>query len=92
MSSLRTHDDTWDIATSVGSTAVMVAAARSAETDRAEPLIRDPYAKLLVACAGTGIWEFMLDPTFIEKVAAAGEDGVEAAAIFEHMGLSLIHI
>ncbi len=27
MSSLRSHDDTWDIATSVGSTAVMVAAA-----------------------------------------------------------------
>ena len=25
MSSLRSHDDTWDIATSVGSTAVMVA-------------------------------------------------------------------
>lgn len=24
MSSLRSHDDTWDIATSVGSTAVMV--------------------------------------------------------------------
>ena len=32
MSSLRTHDDTWDIATSVGSTAVLVAAARAAET------------------------------------------------------------
>ena len=36
MSSLRTHDDTWDIATSVGSTAVMVAAARAAETERAD--------------------------------------------------------
>ena len=34
MSSLRTDDDTWDIATSVGSTAVMVAAARAAETER----------------------------------------------------------
>ena len=45
MSSLRTHDDTWDIATSVGSTAVMVAAARAAETARADPLIRDPYAR-----------------------------------------------
>ena len=30
MSSLRTDDDTWDIATSVGTTAVMVAAARAA--------------------------------------------------------------
>jgi methyltransferase (TIGR00027 family) len=86
MSSLRTHDDTWDIATSVGSTAVMVAAARAGETDRDEPLIRDPYAKMLVAGAGTGVWEFMLDDAFIEKVKEAGEDGAEAAAIFEHMG------
>ncbi|MET0474467.1 MAG: class I SAM-dependent methyltransferase [Mycobacterium sp.] len=86
MSSLRTHDDTWDIATSVGSTAVMVSAARAGETDRDEPLIRDPYAKILVAGAGAGVWSFMLDSTFIEKVAGAGEDGAEAAAIFEHMG------
>src|SRR5882757_10884912 len=83
MSSLRTHDDTWDIATSVGSTAVMVAAARAGETDRDDPLIRDPYAKILVAGAGTGVWEFMLDDSFIEKVAEAD---AEAAAIFEHMG------
>jgi methyltransferase (TIGR00027 family) len=83
MSSLRTDDDTWDIATSVGSTAVMVAAARAAETDRNDPLIRDPYAKILVADAGTGMWEFMLDDEFLAKVADAD---AEAAAIFEHMG------
>jgi methyltransferase (TIGR00027 family) len=80
---LRTHDDTWDIATSVGSTAVMVAAARAGETDRDEPLIRDPYAKLLVAGAGAGVWQFMLDDAFVEKVADAD---AEAAAIFQHMG------
>ncbi|MET0315263.1 MAG: class I SAM-dependent methyltransferase [Rhodococcus fascians] len=83
MSSLRSHDDTWDIATSVGSTAVMVAAARAAETDRENPLIRDPYAKILVAGAGTGIWEFMLDESFIAKVA---DTDAEAASIFEYMG------
>jgi methyltransferase (TIGR00027 family) len=83
MSSLRTHDDTWDIATSVGSTAVMVAAARAGETDRDAPLIRDPYAKILVAGAGTGVWEFVLDGGFVDKVA---EVDPEAAAIFEHMG------
>jgi methyltransferase (TIGR00027 family) len=83
MSSLRTDDDTWDIATSVGSTAVMVAAARAAETERPDPLIRDPYAKVLVAGAGTGAWEFMLDDEFVAKVADAD---VEAAAVFEHMG------
>jgi methyltransferase (TIGR00027 family) len=83
MSSLRTDDDTWDIATSVGATAVMVAAARAAETERDKPLIRDPYAKVLVAGAGTGVWGFMLDDDFIAKVADAD---AEAAAIFEHMG------
>src|ERR1700712_5288361 len=83
MSSLRAHDDTWDIATSVGSTAVMVAAARAAETEREAPLIRDPYAKILVAGAGTGMWEFMLDDSFAEKVAVADP---ESAVILEHMG------
>lgn len=83
MSSLRTPDDNWDIATSVGSTAVMVAAARAGETDRDEPLIRDPYAKMLVTGAGTGVWEFMLDDSFVDKVA---EVDTETAAIFEHMG------
>jgi methyltransferase (TIGR00027 family) len=82
MSSLRSHDDTWDIATSVGSTAVMVAAARAKETAQAEPLIRDPYAKLLVAGAGAGVWESMLDDEFIAKVAS---EDAEAAAVFEHM-------
>jgi methyltransferase (TIGR00027 family) len=82
MSSLRTHDDTWDIATSVGSTAVMVAAARAGETDRDDALIRDPYAKTLVAGAGTGIWDFVLNDDFVANIA---EVDAEAAAIFEHM-------
>jgi methyltransferase (TIGR00027 family) len=82
MSGLRTHDDTWDIATSVGSTAVMVAAARAVETDRPDPLIRDPYAKLLVTEAGAGVWESMLDDTLIEKLQSFD---TEAAAIFQHM-------
>ncbi len=83
MSSLRTDDDTWDIATSVGATAVLVAAARASETDRDDPLIRDPYAKVLVAGAGTGVWSFMQDADFVSKVADAD---AEAAAIFQHMG------
>jgi methyltransferase (TIGR00027 family) len=82
MSGLRTHDDTWDIASSVGTTAVMVAAARAVETDRPNPLIRDPYAKLLVTQAGAGVWESMLDDTLVEKVQ---EFDAEAGAIFQHM-------
>lgn len=82
MSALRTDDDTWDIATSVGSTAVMVAAARAAETARPDRLINDPYAQILVEGAGTGVWEQMLDEQVPAKLAAVDE---EAAAIFEYM-------
>jgi methyltransferase (TIGR00027 family) len=45
----RTVDDSWDIATSVGATAVMVALARAAETASADPLIRDQFAESLVS-------------------------------------------
>jgi methyltransferase (TIGR00027 family) len=82
MSALRSHDDTWDITESVGTTAVMVAAARAAETDKPDPLIRDPYARILVTEAGTGVWEKMLDSDLLDKVASID---AEAAAIFEHM-------
>lgn len=83
MSSLRTHDDTWDIRTSVGSTAVMVAAARAVETERPDPLIRDPYARLLVSNAGAGVlWEAMLDPEIAARVEALDED---SAAHLHHM-------
>ena len=82
MSTLRSHDDTWDIATSVGSTAVMVAAARAAETAKGNPLIRDPYAQILVAGAGTGPWEYPLDDSIVTKLKEIDE---EAAALFEAM-------
>jgi methyltransferase (TIGR00027 family) len=82
MSTLRTHDDTWDIATSVGTTAVMVAAARAIETDSPSPLIRDPYARLLVTEAGTGVWETMLDDAMVAKVESFDP---ETAAVFHHM-------
>ncbi len=82
MSSLRTDDDTWDIATSVGSTAVMVAAARAGETDSPDPLISDPYARILVEGAGTGVWETILDDSMADRLAAADP---EAAAVFAHM-------
>ncbi|MGW0160367.1 class I SAM-dependent methyltransferase [Mycobacterium sp. NPDC003323] len=83
MSSLRTHDDSWDIATSVGTTAVMVAAARAAETAAADPLISDPYARTLVDAAGGGPWSLMMDDEFVTR---ATEIDPEAALIFTHMG------
>ena len=46
----RTDDDTWDLATSVGATATMVAAGRARATRSA--LIDDPFAEPLVRAVG----------------------------------------
>ncbi|BBZ11227.1 SAM-dependent methyltransferase [Mycobacterium branderi] len=59
--SVRTDGDSWDIATSVGSTAVMVAAARAVETQSPDPLIRDEFARVLVSAAGPA-WERLASP------------------------------
>ena len=82
MSALRSHDDTWDIATSVGSTAVMVAAARASETESPDPLIRDPFARILVDGAGTGMWEAFLDDSLTDRMAEADP---EATAVLTNM-------
>jgi methyltransferase (TIGR00027 family) len=57
----RTDDDTWDINESVGATALGVAGGRAAETNSADPLISDPFAKLFLDAAGDGIWRIYLD-------------------------------
>ena len=51
-SSVRSEGDSWDITESVGATALSVAAARAVETATADPLIRDPFAYVLVSSAG----------------------------------------
>ena len=48
----RTDDDTWDLATSVGATATMVAAARAHATNADVPLIEDRFAEPLVRAVG----------------------------------------
>lgn len=48
----RTDNDTWDLATSVGVTATMVAAARAVATNADAPLIDDPFAEPLVRAVG----------------------------------------
>jgi methyltransferase (TIGR00027 family) len=44
----RTDNDSWDLASSVGATATMVAASRALASQAPDPLINDPYAKPLV--------------------------------------------
>ncbi|MGV9797232.1 SAM-dependent methyltransferase [Mycobacterium sp. NPDC003449] len=48
----RTDNDTWDLATSVGATATMVAAGRARATNAAAALIDDPFAEPLVRAVG----------------------------------------
>ncbi|KAA8967366.1 class I SAM-dependent methyltransferase [Mycobacterium sp.] len=64
----RTDHDTWDITESVGATALEVAAARAVETDSADPLIRDPFARMFVDAAGEGIWSLFADPALLDGV------------------------
>ena len=57
---MRTDNDTWDITTSVGSTALFVAAARALEAQKPDPLAVDPYAEVFCRAVG-GAWADVLD-------------------------------
>jgi methyltransferase (TIGR00027 family) len=65
----RSDDDSWDITESVGATALGVAAARAAETDRNDPLVRDPYARLFLDAAGEGMWSAFAPGERLEDLA-----------------------
>src|ERR1700742_2457880 len=53
--STRYEGDTWDLASSVGATATMVAAARAMATRADRPLINDPFAEPLVKAVGVDL-------------------------------------
>ncbi len=57
---MRSERDSWDITTSVGSTALFVATARALEARKPDPLVVDPYAELFCRAAG-GSWADVLD-------------------------------
>jgi methyltransferase (TIGR00027 family) len=57
----RTDDDNWDLASSVGATATMVAAGRAMATRDPRGLINDPYAEPLVRAVGLDLFTKMLD-------------------------------
>lgn len=67
----RTDNDSWDITESVGVTALGVAAARAAETESENPLIKDPFARVFVEAAGEGIWSVFADPRLLAQAADA---------------------
>lgn len=57
----RSDDDSWDLSSSVGATATMVAASRALASRGATPLIDDPYAEPLVRAVGLPYFIALLD-------------------------------
>jgi methyltransferase (TIGR00027 family) len=67
---VRTDGDSWDIVSSVGKTALGVAAFRALETTCADPLIRDEYASLFVHAAGDSNFITLVgDPSLLGESA-----------------------
>ena len=77
----RTDNDTWDLATSVGATATMVAAARALATKADNPLIDDQFAEPLVRAVGVDF----LTKLASGELAAADVDHDESGWKLEHM-------
>jgi methyltransferase (TIGR00027 family) len=73
----RTDNDTWDLATSVGATATMVAAARAIATNADNPLINDRFAEPLVRAVGVDF----LTKLATGELAAADVDDDEAVIL-----------
>jgi len=57
----RSDDDSWDLASSVGVTATMVAAGRAMASKAETPLINDPFAEPLVRAVGVDFFVKMMD-------------------------------
>ena len=77
----RTDNDTWDLATSVGATATMVAAARAVATKADNPLINDQFAEPLVRAVGVDF----LTRWAAGDLATADVDDDDSSWKLEHM-------
>jgi methyltransferase (TIGR00027 family) len=77
----RTDDDTWDLASSVGATATMVAAARAMASKVDNPLIDDPFAEPLVRAVGLELFTKLatgeLSPADLEDDSDGAPAGVQ---------------
>ncbi|TRW81720.1 class I SAM-dependent methyltransferase [Mycolicibacterium sp. 018/SC-01/001] len=74
------HDrDTWDLASSVGTTATLVAAGRAMASAMPDALIDDPFAAPLVRAVGVDFFTAMIDGTLdVEAASALSPDRAEA--------------
>jgi methyltransferase (TIGR00027 family) len=77
----RSDADSWDLASSVGTTATMVAAARALASKEPDALIDDPFAAPLVRAVGIDFFTRLVDGEI--EVAAVDED--DAAQLMSTM-------
>jgi methyltransferase (TIGR00027 family) len=72
----RSDTDSWDLASSVGATATMVAVARALATEDTDPIISDPFAAPLVRAVGIDFFTRVVDGE-IDPAEAAGNGNGE---------------
>ncbi|HTQ22569.1 class I SAM-dependent methyltransferase [Mycobacterium sp.] len=77
----RTDNDSWDLASSVGATATMVAAARAIATKADNPVINDQFAEPLVRAVGVDFFTRWASGDLV----AADVDVEESSWKLEHM-------
>src|SRR5271156_6395102 len=82
----RTHDDSWDLASSVGATATMIAAGRAMATKDPRGLINDPFAEPLVRAVGLDFFVKMIDGE-LDLDAMPGMSPARAQAMVDGMGV-----
>ncbi|OBI53114.1 class I SAM-dependent methyltransferase [Mycobacterium sp. E787] len=69
----RTEQDTWDLASSVGATATMVAAARALASAEPDAIINDPFAAPLVRAVGLDFFVRLVDGDVLPSDPQDGE-------------------
>ncbi len=82
----RAHDDEWDLASSVGATATMVAAGRAMATRDPRGLINDPFAEPLVRAVGVELFTKMIDGD-LDLDAIENSSPVRMQAIIDGMAV-----
>lgn len=76
----RTDDDSWDLASSVGATATLVATGRAIASQDSHGLIDDPFAAPLVRAVGIDVFTKMVDGELsLDTLAQLAPDAAERA-------------
>lgn len=83
---VRTEGDSWDVASSVGATATLVAAGRAIASTEPHGLIDDPYAAPLVRAVGIDFFTKMIDGEF-DLTDIAPEAAKRARANIDEMAV-----